>query len=57
MLPGDVQVQRLGLGWSQPLSLEGLLLHEGAAGSSRQLLTVERMSTAGALACSRVVIL
>jgi hypothetical protein len=54
MLPGDVRVQRLRLGWSQPLSLEGLSLHEGAAGSSRQLLTVERMSTAGVRACRTV---
>jgi hypothetical protein len=47
-LPGDVHVQRVRLGWSQPLALEGLVMHEGAAGSSRQLLSVERMSTAGA---------
>jgi hypothetical protein len=57
-LPGDIHVQRVKLGWSQPLTLEGLVVHEGAAGSSRQLLSMERMSTAGATklvraACAR----
>lgn len=54
VLPGDVHVQRIHLGWSQPLALEGLTLHEGAAGSSRQLLSVERMSTAGGTALQEV---
>lgn len=47
-LPGDIHVQRVQLGWAQPLAVEGLVMHEGAAGSSRQLLSLERMSTAGA---------
>lgn len=48
MLPGDVQIQRISLGWTQPLAVHGLSVFEGAAGSSRQLLGLQRLSTAGA---------
>jgi hypothetical protein len=48
VLPGDVQIQRVSLGWTQPLAVEGLSVFEGAAGSSRQLLGLQRLSSAGA---------
>lgn len=48
VLPGDVQIQRISLGWTQPLAVEGLSVFEGAAGSSRQLLGLQRLSSAGA---------
>lgn len=48
MLPGDVQIQRISLGWTQPLAVHGLSVFEGAAGSSRQLLGLQRLSSAGA---------
>jgi hypothetical protein len=42
-----VRIQRVSLGWTQPLAVEGLSLFEGAAGSSRQLLGLQRLSSAG----------
>lgn len=48
VLPGDVQIQRISLGWTQPLAVHGLSVFEGAAGSSRQLLGLQRLSSAGA---------
>jgi hypothetical protein len=47
VLPGDVRIERVQLGWARPLLLEGLELHEGAAGASRRLLSLRRATTAG----------
>jgi hypothetical protein len=47
MLPGDVQIQRISLGWTQPVALYGLTVFEGEAGSSRQLIGLQRFSSAG----------
>lgn len=47
VLPGDVLIQRISLGWTQPLAVHGLSVYEGAAGSSRQLLGLQRISSAG----------
>lgn len=47
VLPGDVRIQRLKLGWAEPLAVEGLAVYEAAAGSSRQLVGLERFSSAG----------
>ena len=48
MLPGDVKIQRISLGWTQPLAVHGLSIFEAAAGSSRQLVGLQRFSSAGA---------
>lgn len=48
VLPGDVQIQRLSLGWAQPLAVHGLAIYEGPAGASRQLVGLQRFSSAGA---------
>lgn len=47
MLPGDVRIQRMTLGWTQPVAVHGLAVFEGAAGSSRQLIGLQRFSSAG----------
>lgn len=45
---GDVKVERISLGWAQPIAVEGVTVHEGTAGSSRRLFSLERLSSAGA---------
>jgi hypothetical protein len=47
VLPGDVRIQRISLGWTQPVALYGLTVFEGEAGSSRQLIALQRFSSAG----------
>jgi len=46
-LPGDVSIQRISLGWTQPVAVHGLSVYEGEAGKSRQLISLQRFSSAG----------
>ncbi|KAF8057655.1 hypothetical protein HT031_006004 [Scenedesmus sp. PABB004] len=48
VLPGRVALRKVQLGWGQPIVIEGLAVHEGRAPDSRQLLGLERLSSAGA---------
>lgn len=46
-LPGDVSIQSISLGWTQPVAVHGLSVYEGEAGKSRQLISLQRFSSAG----------
>lgn len=48
-LRGDVKIHRIQLGWWEPIVLEGLQMHEGTAGNSRQLVNIPKLTSAGNL--------
>lgn len=47
VLPGHVEIARISTGWLQPTAVEGLIIYEREPGSSRRLVEVEKITTAG----------
>jgi hypothetical protein len=46
-----VDIDRIQLSWTRPVLVEGLRMHEASSSSSRQLVSIGKISSAGMIRC------